>query len=72
MLLANQNLAAGEGAELAKRALEQDPTIHLLLNADESADAGRLPARRSLNTGVQPTSIELGDLVSRVESTLAA
>jgi CheY-like chemotaxis protein len=59
LLLTHHVLAAGEGAEMARRVQEQDPTIHVLRDLQPTAQ-------------VNPTPRELGDLVSQIESALAA
>jgi len=72
MLLTNQILAADESVELAKRALEQDPTIHVLLTTGAGARANAVLSELPPAVRVHPTPFDLGELVSQVESTLAA
>lgn len=72
LLLTNDILAGSEGVELARRVLEQDPAIHVMFTTGDRSTADEVLKELPPTVRVYPTPFELGELVSRVESALAA
>ena len=72
LLLTNDIPSASEGVALAKRVLEINPEIHVLLTTWDAAAAEAVIDRLPPTVRVYPKPFELGEMVSRVESALAA
>lgn len=72
LLLTNDIPSAAEGIALAKRVLEVNPEIHVLLTTGDAAAAAAVIDRLPPTVRVYPKPFELGEMASRVESALAA
>lgn len=72
LLLTNDALTAPEGVALARRVMELNPSIHVMFTTGDRATADAVIKQLPPTVRVYPTPFELGELVSRVESALAA